>query len=157
MCRALPAHTLSCQALESPALIHHWGAHMKLKDWPKAYEAALASQDWAQVEPLFHEDACVTFSDGRRFEGRAAVAAAFEFNFSVIKEEQYEIVRVTWLIKKRNHAVFIFDYEWSGLIDGQPAQGAGRGTSVLEHIGKDWLLIAEHLSPRPQGWGDEDQ
>lgn len=28
------------------------------------YEAALATQDWQQVAPLLHPDACITFSSG---------------------------------------------------------------------------------------------
>ena len=50
---------------------------MTAADLLRAYESALATQDWKQVEPLIHADACVTFSDGRHFRGRDAVREAF--------------------------------------------------------------------------------
>jgi hypothetical protein len=47
------------------------------EDLMRDYEAALATQDWAQVEPLLHPDVCVTFSDGNSFRGRDGVGQAF--------------------------------------------------------------------------------
>ena len=37
------------------------------------YEAALATQDWQQVAPLVHPEACVTFSSGSVHIGKTAV------------------------------------------------------------------------------------
>ena len=37
-----------------------------------------------------------------------------------------------------------------GVIGGQPAAGAGRGTTVLVRQGDRWLMIAEHLGPKPR-------
>lgn len=119
-------------------------------DWPKAYERALASQRWSEVDPFLHDDVCVTFSDGRRSEGRAAVQAAFERNFALIRDETYAISNLRWIRRAADHAVYLFDFAWSGVIAGKPASGAGRGTTVLVRAGDRWLMIAEHLGPRPR-------
>ena len=50
---------------------------------------------WAAVEPLVHEDACVTFSNGAVHIGKAAVRKAYEANFSAIEDEEYRIVEST--------------------------------------------------------------
>jgi len=116
-------------------------------DLLRAYEAGLATQDWEQVEPLFHADACVTFSNGKRFRGRGEIGQAFSDNFALIEDEHYELADVHWLAKEPGHAVCIYDFRWSGLIDGKPANGAGRGTSVLTPAGDRWFILAEHLGP----------
>ena len=112
-----------------------------------AYQAALATQDWAEVEPLMDARVCVTFSDGRHFRGREAVREAFERNFALIVDEVYEIRDVHWVDVDLSHATCTYEFHWSGLIEGKPAAGAGRGTSVLTNAHGAWLVLAEHLSP----------
>ena len=70
---------------------------MTVEDFIRAYEAALASREWARVEPLVHEDACVTFSDGSVHVGKAAVRTAYEANFSAIEDEEYRVSNVRWV------------------------------------------------------------
>ena len=120
---------------------------MTAADLLRAYESALATQDWKEVEPLMHAEACVTFSDGRYFRGRDAVREAFERNFSLIEAERYEIRDVHWIAGDSSHATCTYEYHWSGQIDGKLAQGAGRGTSVLTNDDGTWLVLAEHLGP----------
>ena len=110
----------------------------------KKYEAALATQDWQQVAPLVHPDVCVTFSSGSMHIGKAAVRQAFERNFSLIQDETYVIENVHWVKKGEDTAVYLFTFHWSGLINGEPASGAGTGSSVLingETAGSFWLNI----------------
>jgi ketosteroid isomerase-like protein len=121
---------------------------MTADDLLGAYEAALATQDWTQVEPLMHEDVCVTFSNGAHFRGKAAVEGAFRENFSRIQDEHYEISDIHWIAKDPSYAACIYEFRWSGLIDGKAASGAGRGTSVLKSEGGKWFVLAEHLGPR---------
>lgn len=117
----------------------------------KAYEQALASQDWERVGPLMHEDVCVTFSDGRVFRGKAAVKGAFEANFEAIQGEQYRVLNIHWARQEDGFAVYLFDFEWSGLMGGKPVAGAGRGTSILVYEDGRWRLLIEHLGPMPRG------
>jgi ketosteroid isomerase-like protein len=121
---------------------------MTPEEFVKAWEAALATQDWSRVEPLVHPHACVTFSNGTSHRGREAVQAAFTRNFQMIQSEQYRMSNLHWVRKDNQFAVYLFEYEWKGLIDNQPAAGAGRGTQVLIHEGGQCQLLAEHLGPK---------
>ena len=121
---------------------------MEPEDFIHAYEQALASQDWEQVEPLIHPDACVTFSNGTVHKGKALVQKAFESNFSLIRDEKYSMTNVHWVLKNAETAVYMFDFNWSGIINDKPASGGGRGTSVLIKVGDKWQLLVEHLGPK---------
>lgn len=124
------------------------------KEFITAYECALAAQDWSRVEPLVHPDACVTFSNGTVHQGKPAVEAAFTRNFSVIKSERYAISNIRWITKTDSLAVYLFDFAWTGIIHGERASGAGRGTAVLcrDGDGDDdgWKLLVEHLGPKAE-------
>lgn len=113
-----------------------------------AYERALATQDWSAVAPLVHDDACVTFSTGTVHKGKPEVREAFEANFSSIQDEQYAISRAHWVTRTADYAVCLYEFDWSGVIGGQAASGAGRGTSVLVREDGRWQLLVEHLGPR---------
>jgi ketosteroid isomerase-like protein len=121
---------------------------MSPEEFIRAYEHALATQDWMNVDPLIHENACVTFSNGTVHKGKPAVRKAFEGNFSIIKDETYSISNVHWAIKDTETAVYLFEFNWSGLINDQPASGSGRGTSVLIKENDKWQLLVEHLGPK---------
>ena len=114
-------------------------------DFIGRYEAALATQEWENVSPLIHDQASVVFSNGTVHKGKDAVQAAFERNFRAIEHERYQMRNVHWLLEKSDTAVFMFDFEWAGIIDGKEASGGGRGTSVLVNEDGRWLLLAEHL------------
>ncbi|MBA2385186.1 MAG: nuclear transport factor 2 family protein [Actinobacteria bacterium] len=120
---------------------------MTPEDLLRAYETALATQEWERVEPLMHADACVTFSNGKQFRGRDEVEGAFRQNFSLIQDERYTISDVHWLAREPSYATCTYQFHWSGLIEGKPAQGAGRGTSVMKNEGGTWFVLAEHLGP----------
>ena len=121
---------------------------MTPEDFIRAYAQALGSQSWNEVDPLIHDDACVTFSNGTVHKGKADVKSAFERNFSLIKDEKYSITNVHWVIKGTEMAVYLFDYQWSGIIGGKAANGSGRGSSVLINENGRWKLLIEHLGLR---------
>jgi len=112
------------------------------------YEKALSNQDWQSVEPLFHKDACVTFSTGT-YKGIQEIKAIFENNFSVIKDEKYTISNIHWVQKNHKNAVCLYQFNWQGIINGEPCSGGGRGTSVLILDDNKWKIITEHLGPFP--------
>jgi len=114
----------------------------------KAYELALASQDWTLVEPLISPNASVSFSDGSKHLGKENVQKAFERNFSKIKNEHYKINNVHWLKVEETYAVYFFDYAWSGIINGESASGSGIGTSVIIKENDKWQLLTEHLGKK---------
>ncbi len=119
-------------------------------EFVKQYEAALGTQKWEKVSPLIHENASVVFSNGSIHKGKVAVRAAYERNFEAIENENYQIANVHWLFESSESAVYMFDFFWTGIISGQAASGAGRGTAVLVFDDDRWQLLAEHLGPFPQ-------
>jgi len=121
---------------------------MKPEDFIASYEKALATQDWKSVEPLIAANASVTFSTGAVHEGKAAVKAAFERNFELIKSEEYQIKNVRWLFANESTAVYLFDFSWKGIMNNQLIGGEGMGTSVLIREEDKWVLLAEHLGKR---------
>ena len=124
--------------------------HKQIINSPQAfistYEEGLASQSWAEIAPLIHENCAVTFSAGTHI-GKVAVEAAFRKTFALIKEEKYKISDTHWIRETENSAVLIFQFSWSGIIEGKFASGSGRGTSVLTNENGKWQLICEHLGP----------
>ncbi len=110
------------------------------------YETALASQEWEKVDPLIHEDCVVTFNDGT-YMGKTAVEGAFRRTFDLIEDEKFNISNVHWVLQKEETAVYIFNFSWSGIIQGKIASGGGRGTSVLIREKGNWQLLCEHLGP----------
>ncbi|MFQ3230758.1 MAG: hypothetical protein ACI9DO_002135 [Reinekea sp.] len=110
------------------------------------YELAIASQSWASIEPLMHQDVCVTFSDGT-YKGLQEVKSAFERNFALIIDEEYKISNVHWAYISNTEAVCLLNFNWKGIIDGELCSGGGRGTSVLIKNNGKWQIITEHLGP----------
>lgn len=112
----------------------------------KKYEAALASQEWKNVEPLMHDDICVVFSTGT-FKGKSEVKAAFERNFALIADEAYSISELFWAFQGGDSAICLYNFHWQGVINGQLRSGGGRGTSVLVKMADGWKIVVEHLGP----------
>lgn len=118
---------------------------MKPDDFIPTYSAALATQQWENLEPLIHTDACVTFSNGSVHKGIAAIKSAYELNFTVIKNEDYTVSNIHWIKKSDEIAIYLFDFNWTGYIDGKFVSGKGRGTAVIIYDGKHWKILTEHL------------
>ncbi|KCV83279.1 hypothetical protein ATO10_00920 [Actibacterium atlanticum] len=121
---------------------------MSARDFINAYETALGTQNWASVAPLISEQAIVIFSNGALHAGKDAVRTAYERNFQAIQNETYQISNVRWLSETADSASYVFEFHWSGFIEGQPASGSGRGTTVLAREGNHWRLVGEHLGPK---------
>ena len=119
---------------------------MTPQDLIQQYEKAIVSQAWKNVEPLMHDDICVTFSTGT-FKGKSDVQKAFEKNFASIKDEKYSITDLYWAYIGNESAVCLYSFNWQGVINGQIASGGGRGTSVLVKSGTNWQILTEHLGP----------
>ena len=119
---------------------------MTPQDVMKKYEEALASQKWINVDPLMHNDVCVTFSSGT-FKGKTDVQKAFEQTFSIIKDEEYSISDLHWIYIGDESAICLYCFHWKGLINGQLSSGGGRGTSVLVKVSGKWEILTEHLGP----------
>ncbi len=122
---------------------------MNPEEFIKSYERALGTQDWNVVEHLVSENVSVTFSNGTIHIGKENVQKAFEKNFSLIKNEKYAVENIKWLVKDKKYAVYLFEFNWTGIIDGKSVSGNGIGTSVLIKENTRWKLLTEHLGRKP--------
>ena len=111
-----------------------------------AYEQATNSHDIEATLSLVDDQAVYLFSDGSTHVGKPAIERVLRKNFDLIKEENYAIDNLTWLVDTGEVAACVYDYSWSGLINGEPASGSGRGTTVLRRSENGWKVIHEHLS-----------
>jgi ketosteroid isomerase-like protein len=85
----------------------------------------------------------------RRIQGSSESQKAIKHNFTTIEDDHYEIGPIRWLVRTDTCAVCTYTFRWTGKIGGKPAQGSGRGTSVLEKRAGNWLMVHEHLSKGP--------
>lgn len=123
---------------------------MNPEEFIKLYEVALGTQNWKVVEPLIAKNASVTFSNGTVHIGKENVQKAFEKNFSIIKSEKYAIQHIQWLAMEEAFAVYLFEFNWTGLINNKPVSGSGYGTSVIIKEEEKWKLLTEHLGRKSQ-------
>jgi ketosteroid isomerase-like protein len=115
-------------------------------EFMRLYEQATQSHNLEATLALIDEEAIYLFSDQSTHAGKQAIEQALRHNFVTIQDETYRISNLTWIARSAEVAVCIYDFAWSGLINGQPASGSGRGTSVLQRHGESWRMIHEHLS-----------
>jgi len=122
---------------------------MQPESFVSEYGQALAKQDWSSVEPLICKEASVTFSNGSVHIGIDKIKAAYQNNFSKIKNEEYLMKNITWLKKTSQYAVYIFEFSWSGTMNEKLVSGEGVGTTVIIKDKTDkWKLLSEHLGKK---------
>ena len=110
-----------------------------------AYERATNSREIERLVPLIAAEAVYWFSDGSH-RGRDAVLSAIEATFAAIHDEVYRISEVEWVVCERAHAVCRYRFSWTGVVEGMPRSGQGRGTNVVINRGGNWQMLHEHLS-----------
>jgi len=111
-----------------------------------AYERATNSHDVEATLSLIDEHAVYLFSDESVHVGRLAIRRVLARNFDLIQDESYSLQNLKWLVDSGEVAACVYDYSWSGVINGEPASGYGRGTTVLRRTQDGWKVIHEHLS-----------
>jgi ketosteroid isomerase-like protein len=121
---------------------------MSAHDLLEKYKVEINSHDFSRVEPLISRDCKFWFSSGT-FHGLEQTRKAFEKTWAMIQNEIYSITDVSWLSSNQDSAACVYTYHWSGLINGQPTEGKGRGTSCFRVEDGQWKIIHEHLSGFP--------
>ena len=109
------------------------------------YEQATNRHDFNDVAPLIADDATYWFTEGS-YHGIEAIRVAIERTFAAILDEVYEIRNLEWVAVADDLAVCRYQFFWTGMVDGQPDCGHGRGTNVVAKRDGDWKMLHEHLS-----------
>ncbi len=110
------------------------------------YERATNSHDLEATLAMIGDGAIYLFSDGSVHAGKHAIEQVLRHNFDIIQDETYSVSHLTWLARSSEVAACVYDFSWSGTVQGKPASGFGRGTSVLVQSSDGWRVIHEHLS-----------
>ena len=95
---------------------------------------------------LIADDAVYFWSNGSSMFGKAAIAEGLKRNFDVIQNDTYETSDVTWIVKSDDLAACVYQFRWTGEIEGKAVAGGGRGSSVLRRVHGQWRTVHEHLS-----------
>jgi ketosteroid isomerase-like protein len=119
---------------------------MSPDEFIRAYERASCSHVVEDTLRLIDDNAVYWFSDGTSHVGKRAIEQAIRSNFETIQDEEFHILDVVWVAQSAETAACTFHFAWSGIIRGNEASGAGRGTMVLVRKGESWVVVHEHLS-----------
>ncbi len=115
-------------------------------DFMREYERATRRHGLEATLSMIDDEAVYLFSDGSAHVGKQAIEIAIGRNFEIIRDEVYSIDNLRWLVNSEETAVCVYDFSWTGLVNGKPASGSGRGTTVLIRSGESWKVAHEHLS-----------
>jgi ketosteroid isomerase-like protein len=117
----------------------------ELTAFMRRYEQATNRHDVDQLAPLIADDATYWFTDGS-YHGIDAIKAALERTFTTILDEIYTIDELEWVAIAEDFGVCRYHFHWTGVIDGVPASGHGRGTNLVVRQNGSWKMLHEHLS-----------
>ena len=107
----------------------------------------MRSKDLAGTLELIADDAVYFWSDGASMFGKEAVAEGLASNFAGIGDDTYDVDDVTWLVESGDAAACVFRFTWTGVVDGRPVGGWGRGASFFRRGGPlGWQVVHENLS-----------
>lgn len=121
---------------------------MSARNALKAYEDRINRHDFDLLTDLIAPDATFWFSDGTH-RGIAEIRAAFERTWTALADETYWLDQLDWIAEGDSAASCTYRFNWKTTIDGKPASGSGRGTTVLKRVDDRWWIVHEHLSRNP--------
>jgi ketosteroid isomerase-like protein len=117
---------------------------MSAREVLEAYEDRINRHDFDLLIEFIAPDASFWFSDGTHV-GIAAIREAFERTWLTLADETYWLDQREW-IEGDTAAACTYRFNWTATLDGKPASGSGRGTTVLKREGDRWWIVHEHLS-----------
>lgn len=106
----------------------------------------MGAKDLSGTLELIADDAVYFWSNGTTMFGKDAIAEGLDDNFRAIEDDTYDVHDVNWLVESPDAAACVFRFEWTGLTDGKPARGRGRGSSVFRRGPLGWQIVHENLS-----------
>nr|GGG78965.1 hypothetical protein GCM10011398_25360 [Virgibacillus oceani] len=53
---------------------------------------------------------------------------------------------MNWIALGETVAVCIYQFHWTGNVEGKRKEGSGRGTNVFRQSDDSWKVVHEHLS-----------
>jgi ketosteroid isomerase-like protein len=121
-------------------------AAMSPAEFMNEYEAVTNAHALDVLLELIADDAIYLFSNQMTHVGKPAIRKAIRANFEAIEGETYRTRNLKWLANSNEVAACIYEFEWSGIMNGRPVSGHGRGTTVIRRVDGQWRVAHEHLS-----------
>ncbi|MCX5495149.1 nuclear transport factor 2 family protein [Kaistia dalseonensis] len=118
-------------------------------DLLERYGTLINQHRFEVLAPLIDADAIFWFNDGS-FSGLDSIRTAFETTWARYPEERYWLEDVSWIARSSDAASCLYRFRWNATIDGRPASGSGRGTTIMRCTDGIWRIIHEHLSAEPK-------
>jgi len=119
---------------------------MSPTEFMSAYEAVTNAHNLDVLLDLIADDAIYLFSNQTAHVGKPATRKAIQANFEAIQGETYRILNLKWLASSSDVAACVYEFDWSGTMNGRPVSGRGRGTTVIRRADGRWKVAHEHLS-----------
>lgn len=113
-----------------------------------AYAELINRHDFSLLVPLIVPDASFWFTSGTH-QGHAAIRSAFERTWQRLADETYWLEDLVCIAMGDAAASCTYRFCWRATVDGHPATGTGRGTTVLARRDEAWCIVHEHLSAYP--------
>lgn len=107
---------------------------MSPTEFMRAYETVTNAHDLEALLELIADDAIYLFSNQTSHIGKLAVRKAIQANFESIKDETYAIPDLMWSASSDEVAACVYEFVWSGKMNGKAASGRGRGTTVIRRV-----------------------
>jgi len=119
----------------------------KTKKSLETYMEAINSQDFSRVSELLHENA-VFYIDKKAQTNLKQIEAYHEYFWNTVKDSKFWASDINVVHSDGKCHVYLYQYNFSGYIDGKFVEGSGRSTDVfvLNDITKQWQLLHEHSS-----------
>jgi len=113
-------------------------------EFMREYTAVGKNHDLEAILSFIADDAVFLFSNRTSHFGKDAIRRAIERNFDIIKNEEYRIEDMTWLASSDEVAACIYEFHWSGEIDGKPVEGAKVTRKYYSHWYKEHVETVTH-------------
>lgn len=111
------------------------------------YQEALNKHSYAGIAKLFHKDVSF-FHSGVKMTDRKEVEEFHENFWDTIKNVKWWATDVKIVYQDERCEIYAYQYNYSGLVDGQKVEGSGKTTDVFaknEKTGK-WEFLHAHSS-----------
>jgi len=95
---------------------------------------------------LIADDAVYFWSNGAAMFGKIAIAEGLRANFLGVDNDTYDVSDLVWVAESVDVAACVFQFHWTGTMDGQSVSGRGRGASVFRRVDAEWQVVHENLS-----------
>jgi len=112
-----------------------------------AYIEAINSRDFSQVSKLLHENA-VFYIDNKVQADLKQIAAYHEHFWNTLKDSKFWASDIDVIHSDCKCHVYLYQYKFSGYMDGKFVEGSGRSTDVFvqNDMTEQWQLLHEHSS-----------